>query len=189
MKEIKQRKGLETRKYLIEDEFVDVEYNTLREKLKFKVRLTDIGNEIQYEADNTIIGKIMLAITSLISVSCLTLYSIGFSEDPGTFALNAILWGFFSIFFILKPNKDDLIITNGDKTIRLFRNKPTEKEALSFAKNLIKVANREKKKALIDFDLNEDQFMANIGWLLLTKMISKQEHENLKSEFELKKLI
>lgn len=189
MREIKQRKGLETRKYSIRDEFVEVEYNTLREKLKYKIQLTEIGNEIEYEADNTILGKIMFAITALITSTCLILYLISYSEDPGTFALNAMIWGILSTFFILKPNKDDIIITNGNKVIRLFRNKPNEKEVLDFANNLIEISNTKKKEMLINFELSQDQFLENIDWLLHIKMIDQQEYENLRVEFEIKKLL
>ena len=63
MNEIKQRKGLQTRHYKIgrNSEFVEVEYNSMKDKLKYKIKLNDIGNEIQYEADNVIGGKIFLS--------------------------------------------------------------------------------------------------------------------------------
>ena len=62
MDEIKQRKGLRSRSYKIDrnSEFVEVEYNSMKDKLKYRIKLTDIGNEIQYEADNVIGGKFFL---------------------------------------------------------------------------------------------------------------------------------
>ena len=73
MKEIKQRKGFETRSYKLDadSEFVEVEYKSIKEKLRYKIHLTELGNEIQYEADNLVVGKIILVVTGLISLGCL----------------------------------------------------------------------------------------------------------------------
>lgn len=191
MKEIKQRKGFEYRYYKIDSnsEFVEVIFNSIREKLRYKIHLTDIGNEIQYEADNVIIGKIFVAITTLITLTCLGIYFIGNPEDPGILIFNTILWGAVSIFGIIKPHKDDIVIANGNKGIRLFRNKPNEEKVLEFANHLIKVANEKRKELAINFDFNEEQFAANINWLLNMKLIDQKEFEELKSEYKLKNLI
>lgn len=191
MNEIKQQKGFETRSYKIDpdSEFVEVEYNSIKEKLKYKIHLTEVGNEIQYEADNVIIGKIIIGITSIITLISTGVYFLGNPEKPGTYAANAIIWGAISIFFFLKPHKDDIIIANGKKLIRLFRTKPDEEKVIEFANNLIKIANDKKKEMLINFDLNEEQFMGNIQWLLNMKLIDKTELEELKSEYKLKRLI
>lgn len=191
MNEIKQRKGFETRSYKIDSdaEYVEVEYNSIKEKLKYKIHLTEVGNEMGYEADNVIIGKIFLGITSMITLSCIGVYFLGNPENPGTYIVNAIAWGVISIFGFLKPHKDDILIVNGDKLIRLFRNKPNEEKVIEFANNLIKIANYKKKEMLINFDLNEDQFMGNMYWLLDRRVIDNMELEELKSEYKLKKLI
>ena len=62
MDEIKQRKGLQSRSYKIDpnSDFVEVKFNSTRDKLKYRIKLTDIGHEIQYEADNVIGGKFFL---------------------------------------------------------------------------------------------------------------------------------
>ena len=191
MNEIKQRKGFETRSYKIDSdsEFVEVEYNSIKDKLKYKIHLTEVGNEIQYEADNVIVGKLFVGITSLITLICIGFYFLGNPEKPGTYVANAIIWGAISIFGFLKPHKDDILIANGNKLIRLFRTKPNEEMVLEFANNLIKIANNKKKEMLINFDLNEEQFMGNIQWLLNIKLIDKRELEELKSEYKLKQLI
>ena len=191
MNDIKQRRGFETRAYKIDSdsEFVEVEYNSIKDKLKYKIHLTEVGNEIQHEADNLIVGKIVIGITSLITLICLGVYFFGNPEKPGTYIANVIIWGAISIFGFLKPHKDDILIVNGNKLIRLFRTKPNEEKVLEFANNLIKIANDKKKEMLINFDLNEEQFMGNVQWLLNMKMIDKTESEELKSEYKLKKLI
>lgn len=191
MNEIKQRKGFETRSYKIDlnSEFVEVDYNSIKDKLKYKIHLTEVGNEIQYEADNVIIGKIFVGITSLITLICIGVYFLGNPEKPGTYVALAIIWGAISIFGVLKPHKDDILIVNGNKLIRLFRTKPNEEKVLEFANNLIKIANKKKKELAINFDFNEEQFMGNINWLLSMKLIDKSEFEELKSEYKLKRLI
>jgi len=191
MNEIKQRKGFETRSYKIDldSEFVEVEYNSIKDKLKYKIHLSEVGNEIQYEADNVIVGKIFIGITSIITLICIGFYFFGNPEKPGVYVANAIIWGAISIFGFFKPHKDDILIVNGNKLIRLFRTKPNEEKVMEFANNLIKIANDKKKEMLINFDLSEEHFMGNIQWLLNMKMIDKMELEELKSEYKLKKLI
>lgn len=191
MNEIKQRKGFETRSYKIDSnsEFVEVEYNSIKDKLKYKIHLTEVGNDIQYEADNVIVGKIVVGITSLITIICLGVYFFGNAEKPGTYIANVIIWGAISIFGFLKPHKDDILIVNGNKLIRLFRTKPNEEKVIEFANNLIKIANQKKKELAINFDFSEEQFMGNINWLMSMKLIDKTEFEELKSEYKLKKLI
>jgi len=135
------------------------------------------------------VGKLFVGITSLITLICIGFYFLGNPEKPGTYVANAIIWGAISIFGFLKPHKDDILIANGNKLIRLFRTKPNEEMVLEFANNLIKIANNKKKEMLINFDLNEEQFMGNIQWLLNIKLIDKRELEELKSEYKLKQLI
>ena len=170
-------------------EYVEVDYNSIRDKLKYKIHLTEIGNEIQYEADNVIIGKILFGITSLITLISIGVYLLGNQEKPGTYAVSAIVWGIVSLVIYIKPHKDDILIVNGSKLIRLFRTKPNEEKVLEFANNLIKVANKKKKELAINFDFNEEQFMGNINWLLSLKLIDKVEFEELKSEYKLRKLM
>lgn len=191
MKEIIQKRGFETRSYKIdsESEFLEVDYITIKDKLKYKIHLTEIGNEIQYEADNVILGKIFLAITSIITLICIGIYFFGNPEKPKTYILNIMLWGGLSLLNFFKPHKDDILIVNGNKLIRLFRTEPNEEKVMEFANNLIKMANKKKKEFAINFDLNEEQFLSNLSWLLSMKLIDKTEFEDLKSDYKIKKLI
>lgn len=191
MKEIKQRKGFETRFYRIDPEFeyVEVDYKSIKDKLKYKIHLIEVGNEIQYEADNVITGKIFVGLTSLLTLIFIGVIFFGNPKDPGIYIANVFIWGIISLIGFLKPHKDDILIVNGNKLIRLFRTKPNEKKVLEFANNLIKIANEKKKEMLINFDLNEEQFMGNMQWLLNMKLIDKTELEELKSEYNLKRLI
>ncbi len=191
MNKITQKKGFETRSYKLdsEAEFIEVNYKSIKEKLKYKIHLTEVGNEIQYEADNVIVGKIFIGVSSLITLICLGVYFFGNPENPRTYIVNSILWGVVSVFGFLKPHKDDIVIVNGNKPVRLFRTKPNEAKVLMFANNLVQQANTKKKEMLIDFDLEKEQFMENLQWLLHMKMIKKTELEELKFEYELKRLL
>ncbi len=191
MEEIKQRKGFQTRFYKIDpnSEFIEVEYNSMRDKLKYRVKINDVGNEIQYEADNVITGKIFFVITSLITLFCLGYYFFGNPTEPGGILVNVVIWGVISIIGLLVPNKDDIVIVNGNKEIRLFRTKPSEEKAVEFANHLINIANNKKKEMLINFDLSEEHFMDNIQWMLAVDLINKTELEELKSQYKLKQLL
>lgn len=191
MYELKQKKGLQIRSYKIDQNsgFVEVKFNSTKDKLKYRIKLTDIGNEIQYEADNVIAGKIFFVISSLITLVCLGFYFFGNSEQPGGILVSALFWGFISIIGLLVPNKDDLVIVNGNKEIRLFRTKPNEEKVVEFANHLINIANNKKKEMLINFDLSEEHFMDNIQWMLAVDLINKTELEELKSQYKLKQLL
>ena len=191
MLEIKQKKGFETRSYKVEPEsdYVEVDFKTIKEKFKYKIHLTEIGNQIQYEADNLFAGKIFLGISILITLICVGVYFFGNPEKPQTYILNIVLWGIISIVAALVPHKDDIIVINGSKFIRLFRAKPNETEVMQFITSLIEIADSKKKEMAINFDLNEEQFTSNILWLLNTKLINKTEAEELKSEYKIKKLL
>ena len=191
MNELKQKKGLQTRSYKIDrnSEFVEVKLNTTKDKLKYRIKLIDIGNEIQYEADNVIAGKIFFVITSFITLFCLGYYFFGNPTQPGGILVSAVFWGFISIMGLLVPNKDDIVIVNGNKEIRFFRTKPSEEKVIEFANCLINIANNKKKEMLINFDLSEEHFMDNIQWLLAINLINKTELDELKSEYKLKQLL
>ena len=191
MYELKQKKGLQTRSYKIDRnlEFVEVEYNSMKDKLKYRVKLNDIGNEIQYEADNVIAGKIFFVITTLITLFCLGFYFFGNPEQPGGILVSALFWGFISIIGLLVPNKDDIVIVNGNKEIRLFRTKPSEEKVIEFANHLINIANDKKKEMFINFDLSEEHFLDNIQYLFAIDLINRKELEELKSEYKLKQLL
>lgn len=191
MNTIRQRKGFESRAYTLdpESDFVEVEYKSLKEKLKFRIHLLEVGNDIQYEADNLIVGKIVFFFLALISTGCIAYLIFENPEEPGVYAVNAVVWGAIALMGLVVPNKDDLIIANGSKLITLFRSKPNEEEALAFANFLIARANEKKKEALINFDLNEDQFNANVLWLHQMNLIDKTELAQLQADFSLNKLI
>ena len=191
MNTIRQRKGFESRIYTLdpESDFVEVEYKSLKEKVKFRIHLMEVGNDIQYEADNLIVGKILFVFLALISTGCIAYLIFENPEEPGVYAVNAVVWGGIALIGLVVPNKDDLIIANGSKLVKLFRNKPGQEEALAFANFLIARANKKKKEALINFDLNEDQFYANVFWLHQMNLIDKTEFAELQSEYSLKKLI
>ena len=191
MNSIRQKKGFETRAYSLdpESDSIEVEINTLKKKLRYKIHLTEVGNEIQYEADNMIIGKVFFGISALISIFCAVYYFIGDPHDQGAYLFNFIAWGIVAGCGFTVGPKDDLLITNGIKTISLFRKRPNEEQALEFAKFIIKKANEKKKELLINFDLNEDQFNANINWLHSMRMIDKEEMARLQADYGLKKLM
>ena len=191
MNSITQRRGFETRAYNLDPdgEFVEVRYNSLKEKLRFKIHLSEVGNEIQYEADNLIAGKIVMVVMSLLAISCAAYYFLGNPEKPGLYVANSIVWGTLAILGLIIPNKDDIVVGNGSKVIRLFRNKPNEEQVIAFANLLIRKANEKKKEMLINFELNEEQFAANMHWLYSMRLIDKAELEQLHSDYNLKKLI
>ena len=191
MNSIRQKRGFESRAYTLDpdSDFIEVEYRSLKEKLKYKIHLLEVGSDIQYEAENLIIGRMLFAFLAFISIGCVAYLILENPEETGVYVVNAVVWGAISTMGLIVPNTDDLIIANGSKVIRLFRNKPNKEEALAFANFVIARANEKKKEALINFDLSEDQFIANVLWLHQMNLIDKTELAQLKADFSLKKLI
>lgn len=191
MNAIKQKKGFESRAYTLtpESDFMEVEFNTIKDKYRYKVHLTEVGNEILYQADNLLVGKIFMAFTTLVAISSASYYFLANPEEPGFYIVCAIVFGVISIFGIFVPNVDDLVITNGNRVITFFRTKPNEKEVLEFADMLIGRANVKKKELLINFELGEEQFLTNIHWLHSMRMIDKTELAQLQADFNLKKIM
>lgn len=191
MNAIKQRKGFETRTYKWDpnSEFVEVEFNTFKEKLKYKIHITDVGSDILYQADNLLAPRIFWWFTTLAAIFCTAYYFLAQPEEPGVYVVGSLVGGVLSITGLFVSNKDDILITNGAKLITLFRDKPNEEEVLNFANFLIAKANEKKKELLINFDLNEEQFTANLNWLHSMRIIDKAELKELQSEFSLKKIL
>lgn len=191
MNYIKQRKGFDSRVYTLDDacEFIEVEHNTLKKKLKYKIHISEVGTEIMYHSENMFTGKFFYFISALIALVCVVFYFIGDVEDQATLRVNVIGWGILAGSGFITGAKDDLVITNCIKPIILFRSKPNEKQALEFANMLIGKANEKKKELLIDFKLDEEQFHANLHWMHSMRMIDNTELVELQAEFSLKKLI
>lgn len=193
MNGIKQIKGFETRSYEVDPglEFVEADYKSIKDRIKYKIYLTEIGNEIQYEAENPLTNphRIFSLFFAIAAFSCLIVPFVEIQANPILFVFLGILMSVLSFVGFVQPIKDDIIIINGSKPVRLFRSKPNEEEVMKFAQNLIKIANSKKKELLINFDLNEEQFTGNIQWLLHMKLIDKSEFQELKSEYKLKKLL
>ena len=149
--------------------------------------LTKLG-----KADFTTVFFSTAALRQLLYVllgACLGFYFFGNPEQPGGILVSALFWGFISIIGLLVPNKDDIVIVNGNKEIRLFRTKPSEVKVLEFANHLINIANNIRKVILIDFDLSEEHFLDNIQYLFAINLINRKELEELKSEYKLKQLL
>ena len=121
-------------------------------------------------------------ITSLITLFCLGYYFFGNPKQSVGILVNVLIWGVISIIGLLVPNKDDIVIVNGNKEVRHFRTKPSEEKVLEFANHLIKIANNKKREMFINF-------MDNIQWLLANNLINNKELEELKTEYKLKQLL
>lgn len=191
MKSIRQKRGFESRAFTLDPEsgFIDVELKTIKKRRRYRIHLSEVGNEIQYYSKKEIGKKIFYVISALIAAVSFGYYLLGDPENSGRYAFNAIAWGIFALSGIFKPSKDDLVIANGHKPVSLFRNKPNPEQALAFANFLIERANHTKKEMLIDFELGPEQFEANIQWLQSVRIINKSEYEDLQKDYRLKHLL
>jgi hypothetical protein len=171
----------------MEAELVAADLISAQLKSKYNIRFDEIGNEIEFVADNLLGDKILRLLFSFWTIGSIVLCFVD-EARRGAYVAAAFLAGMISILMFIKPRMDDIIITNGKITIRFFRNKPNEEEVMKFAKLLVSISNKSKRDRYINFELDEELFMANFSYLLNQKVINKDEFHSLKEDYKIKRL-
>ena len=84
-----------------------------------------------------------------------------------------------------------IYLTGGNKNILFFRNTPSEKEVLEFIELIKRTKNSFIKKQYLAFDNDTDEaeYYHTLKWLKAQKILSDEEYENAKMEFDIHKLI
>lgn len=189
--EFNQKRGLNRRSFILKEDKIIIENKTSGKINKYEVKLDQLGLDIHYLADNTLPGKIFLAVSLLFVVLGISGLIFSLGSDP-------VIWG-FNIFFgivlssiaYFRQHQDDIFLTGGETTIVFYRNIPNEAAVLEFIeilKNHVK-AYYKLKFASIDENIPEQVFYGRINWLLDKEIISLDEFHNLKGQFEKQRLL
>ena len=192
MKELRQRRNLEKRNFYILDDTLKVEYLSLRKQSKFDLELDKIGFKTNYQSDNTLPGKIMFFIFTILPI----LYTIGvlISDEKVKIPELGMIWFFcilLNTFNLLKNHQDDIILTGSGSDIYFYRTKPSEKEVKQFIDDIIKISKEYKKTKYAKYNplISEEQYDSNLLWLKQQKVIDEIEMLHLKEDYRIKKLL
>jgi hypothetical protein len=186
-----QKRGLNSKRFTLSSDKILVERRSMQSIDKYEVKLDRIGYDIQYSADNKF-GRsafliICFGVPVLLTICELLFHNIG---------LKNILIGFFcfyciGILILFKQPNDNIFLTGGDINLVFFRNVPSEEKVLSFIKIIIATAKLNLKEKYItnDTSFEDGEFLSVLKWLKQTEVITGEEYELYKQEYEVKRLL
>ncbi len=191
VKQLIQKRGLNYRKFFLENEKIIVETKTIRTYQKYEVKLVDLGFNKLYQADNTYLGKIAAMVCILLPISLFLINLFQNKFPVKELSINFFLWFALAAFFYFKQHNDDILLIGGKKNLVFFRDIPDEIEVLEFIDIIIMTT----KKHLVDkyaqFDKNtfEQDFYNRLSYLKNNDIITNLEFDNLYNEFKFSRLI
>ena len=189
--ELEQKKKLSRRKFILYEDRIAVEIKTAQTTSKYEVDVRDTGDKLYYHAENTTGGKVLLACIFFIPTIILTIMFFRHTINSGQLA--AAWFCCFAVAFLayIKENADDVYLTGGQKNLYFFRAIPSEEKVLEF----IDLVKRTKKESLknehlaFDDETDEDEYYDKLKWLKAQNILTHEEYENAKIDFEIKRLL
>jgi hypothetical protein len=188
---LEQKRGLSTRKFTLLPDRILVESKNVRTVDRYEVKLELLGNEKHYQADSTMVGKIVIAVFLLMPA----LLAIGYFNNPTPKSKReliaaALLSGLVALIGFLKQHKDDIFLVGGQKNLVFFRAVPDEASVLRFIDQVIAAsrAYMHAKYTVIDINLPEEVFAGRLTWLKEQDIIDDIEVEELLASYTARKL-
>jgi hypothetical protein len=188
---LNQKRGFNSRKYTLYEDRILVESKTVQQIDKYEVKLNKLGFEIQYQADNTFGRKIFLsiciAIPVIVTIFELTMHNIG----KINLLINNFCWLSIAFLIILRQPLDNIFLVGGEKSLVFYRATPSEDEVLNFIEQVIGATKNNIKQKYLNYDeaVLGEEYLARVIWLKENEIITRVEFENLKNDFELRKLL
>lgn len=191
IQEFKQNNKFNYRKHTLYEDKIVVETKTPQHTLKYEIRIDEVGFNIHYEKENTIQSKFFLWILLLAPFIAISVSY--FVHNKFDFKIVLLLFGmcyFLAFLVYIKDNKDDLFLI-GQKNLLFYREIPNESSVLEFIDLVIATSKKylKEKYIIIEEDTIEDEFKARLNWLFEIKAITKDEVNDFKEDFKIKKLI
>lgn len=187
---LNQKRGLNYRKHTLFTDKVVVETRSTTKVEKYEIRIEKLGFQIQYQADNTIYRKALLAICVVIPIALTISHFILHNVDARSLIVNYICSFGIALFSVLKQHQDDIYLTGGEKTLAFYRNIPQEEKVLEFIALVNKTTKDHIKNKYLTFDPStpDEEYLARMNWLKENDIISEEECEEYKLDFEIKRL-
>lgn len=188
---LEQKRGFNYRRHTLYEDKVLVEMRSIRKIDRYEIRIDKLGFQTQYQADNTLPGKIFLAVcvvipTALIIVE-LAMHNIGLRN----LMVNCLCWFGLALFSLLKQHQDDIYLVGGDKNLVFYRNIPSEEKVLDFIALINRTTKEYIKNKYLTFDpaTSDEEYWARLNWLKETELITEEEFEDYKIDLEIKRLL
>lgn len=185
-----QKRFMSYRRHTLYNDRVVVETKTDKGKTKYEVKLEDLGFDLMYQSENRKVVKITSAV--VIAILCWLVSMLIAKHSP---ELNGYIWAFVFplILFtklLLEKGKDDLFLTGGTKNLVFYRAVPSEEKVLEFIQLINKTTkNKIKDNYLSEFDQNDDRYLDVLVWLKKRDIISPEEFEEYKLDFDIRRLL
>lgn len=188
---LEQKKKFSYRKHTLYNDKIVVEIKSPKDVAKYEVDVYQVGAKLHYHAENTKAGKIALLFLILIPIMLHILMILKHNIENRSLILTYGCCYVLALLSLFKENADDIYLTGGEKNLVFFRNKPSEEKVLEFI-NLVINAKKEKiKQAHLFFDCytDEEEYYSRLSWLRGEGIISQEEYEEAKIDFEIKRLL
>jgi hypothetical protein len=108
--ELLQKKGLNSRKFILHSEKISIETKTLQKINKYEVRLDSVGLDIHYQSDNTLPGKIFFIICSVIIVGSIVGFFLTDVKEANGWIFNIVSWSIVACIAYCYPHQDDICL-------------------------------------------------------------------------------
>ena len=187
-----QKSGLNLRRYTLYSDKILIETKTIRENQKYELRLDKIGHNIHYQSDSTTVGKIAFYICLAVPIILWIIHFFNPEKmESGVATINTVLWWLLALMNILKKSKDNIYITGGQNSLEFFRTIPNEETVLDFINKVINTSKAylRHKYGIVDVNIPEGVFFGRLNWLKEEEIINEKEFNELKNEYNIKKLI
>lgn len=188
---LEQKQGANLRKHTLKADRVLVETKSLKKNEKYEVFLDNIGIDKVYKADSTILGKIFFFFCLVMPIAMTIALLAGEKIDNGTLIVNYVLWFGLAIVGYFKKSQDDIYLTGGPRSLVFYRTIPNEKEVLDFIDEVIAASKKyvKEKYAKVNVDIPQEMFFGRLNLLKEKEIITESEYQEIKKEWELKKLL
>jgi galactitol-specific phosphotransferase system IIC component len=189
--ELLQKKGLNSRKFILHADKITIETKTFHKINKYDVRLDNVGLDLHFQSENTIAKKIGFwsCIAALVgSVIMLLLTDV---KELNVWIFNIVMLTIISCIIYYYPHQDDIYLVGGHTNLVFFRNVPNEKIVLDFIDNVkSNVKNHLRVKyTAYDSSTSEHDFYNRLNWLKDCEVISQAEYIEYKTSFHTHKLL
>lgn len=174
---------------LLSDRIV-IERRTLREHVKYDVRLDKLGFDMVYYSDDTRVGRLILYFCMVAPV-VLTVASF----IVPIAAKNLLMFWVFCLMLALinlaKEHSDDIRLTGGEVEVAFYRDMPAETEVREYIEEVIRMAKAyyRDKYTRMDPSIPDDIFLGRLHWLHHREIITDGDLEELRNTWQLKKLL
>lgn len=186
----KQKKGLNYRNFDLYDDKILIATKTKTKISSYEVKIEELGSKLHFEKENNKIAKAIIYIFLIMPVIITAAYiKLRNTTLTNIITIDVMSVALFLISF-LKQTQDDVFLVGGRKNIVFYRKIPSEEKVLAFIQ-LIKDTKRRRVISTMNYDdyFPKEMFLLRAKWAKDMEIITAEEFENYKAEFDLKKLL